>query len=154
MDILIADNDVLVEIFDLLYHANREDFRRVIQFLQSRYSGIWIPRTVIQEFRITPKRTRLFARLRRLYPDFFIECPVPVSFHEKALLMSDRTGIHEGEADGIHQAKKAETLHRYLQGFVFFSRDRNALRRAEEIGLDTLDFENLKASVREVGIVL
>jgi hypothetical protein len=154
MEILIADNDVLVEIFDRLYHANREDFRRVVSFLQSRYSGIWIPRTVLQEFRITPKRKRLFTRLRREYPDFFIECPVPVSFQEKVLLMSDRTGIHEGEADGIHQAKKAETIPKYLQGFIFFSRDRNALRRAEETGIETLDFEDLRASVREVGIVL
>jgi hypothetical protein len=154
MEILIADNDVLVEIFDRLYRVNREDFRRVVYILQSRYSGIWIPRTVIQEFRTTPKRKKLFDRLRREYPDFFIECPVPVSFQEKVLLMSDRTGIHEGEADGIHQAKKAETISKYLQGFIFFSRDRNALRRAEEYGIDILDFEDLRASVREVGIIL
>lgn len=154
MDILIADNDVLVEIFDQLYHASREDFRKVVIYLQSRYSRIWIPRTVIQEFRITPKRRRLFSKLMRLYPDFFEECPVHVSLREMTLLMSARTGIHEGEADGIHQAKKAETLRRYPQGFIFFSRDRNALRRAGEFGLVTLDFEDLRASAREAGIIL
>ena len=154
MDILIADNDVLVEIFDLLYHANEEDFRSVVLYLQARYSRIWIPRTVLREFRITQKRVRLFSRLRRLYPDFIIECPVPVSGHEMDLLVSARTGVHEGEADGIQQAKKAETLSRYPQGFIFFSNDRSALRHAEAFGLDTLDFESLKASVREVGIVL
>ena len=154
MEILIADNDVLVEIFDLLYHANREDFHRVVQYLQSRYSGIWIPRTVVQEFSISPKRKRLFARLGREYPDFFLECPVHVSVQEKAILMSDRNGIHEGEADGIHQALKAGMLRRYLQGFVFFSRDQNALKHAGAIGLEILDFEDLRDSVKEAGIIL
>jgi len=154
MEILIADNDVLVEIFDQLYHANREDFQRVVNILRARYNRIWIPRTVIREFSITPKRTRLFSRLRRDFPGFFEECPVRVSTGEMDLLMSARSGIHEGEADGIHQAKKAETLRRYPQGFIFFSRDKSALKRAEEFGIDILDFESLRASVREAGIIL
>jgi hypothetical protein len=154
MEILIADNDVLVEIFDLLYHANRVDFNKIVFYLQSRYSRIWIPRTVIREFTITPRREKQFFRLRRTFPNFIEECPVHISPGEIDLLISARSGIHEGEADGIQQAKKAEMLPRYLQGFIFFSRDRNALRRAGEFGLDTLDFENLRTTVKEAGIVL
>ena len=154
MDILIADNDVLVEIFDQLYHANRSDFRRLVAHLQTRYSRIWIPRTVLGEFKVTRKRARLINRLHRDFPDFFEECPVRVSAGEIDLLISSRAGIHEGEADGIHQAKKAETLRRYPQGFVFFSRDAGALRFAKEYGIDILDYEELKETVKEAGIVL
>jgi hypothetical protein len=154
MQILITDNDVLVEIFDILYRGKRPDFERVVRYLQMRYGGIWIPKTVRHEFQYTPSRSKLLSKHQKQYPDLLIECPVPVSRNEMILLMTDLAGIHEGEADGIQQTKKAATLRRYPQSFVFFSRDRSALRRAQEYGVETLAFEDLMATVKEAGILL
>lgn len=152
MPIAIFDNDILVTIFDEIYLADKNKFEKVMEFLTWRFNRIWIPKEVMNEFfRIRKRRSRL-ERIMRNYP--IIEyCPITIAKHEIKLILS--RNIQEGEADGIIQTRKAPDYTRYsnwTDAFVFVSNDRLALNCADNFGIDTVPYEDLRERLREMGV--
>lgn len=159
MPTAVLDTDVLVNIYEFVRELDKERFHKLMDFLALRFRRIWLPETVKEEFlAIRPpthsaRRNRWLERTMSRYAMW--DCPIRVSASEIAMLVS-RT-IHEGEADGILQAKKAESTKKHslhTDGFVFLSNDRRALEAAQNFGLAIVPYYEIREQVREYGLEL
>ena len=66
-EILVIDNDVMVSLFHSLYRSNKVSFSEVMRILGIKYSRIWIPQTVRQEFllkRNDRRRKKLLSKIK------------------------------------------------------------------------------------------
>ncbi|NAY82368.1 MAG: hypothetical protein GU362_05765 [Thaumarchaeota archaeon] len=157
MIIAVFDNDVLVDIFDRVYYLDRRKFKEVINYLSLSYSKIWIPKSVKGEFLQGKKRKKMYYRLLKRYNNLIKDCPITISKNEINLLLSPE--IHLGEADGISQIRKAETLpsYKYLKKFelIFVSNDKKAINFAEKrMNVKVKTYNEIKDSLREEGIII
>ncbi len=160
MAIAVLDNDVLVNLYDFVYLHNKSKWKQVIEYLVLRYKQIWIPKLVRNEFLGVKQKTRKSKRekwLDRVLDRYatIIDCPVPVSDNDRALIVSDI--VDHGEADGIMQIKNAETFGtaRYRipsPRFVFVSADWGAIRGAMDAGIATDTYYDIRDQLREIGI--
>lgn len=152
--IVIIDNDVLVYLFEKLYDVDQLIFYKVIEFLTLKYSAVWIPGTVKEEFLNSKKMQR--RRKRRLNQILnsnysFIDCPINVADHEIDLI--NPGAENRGEADGTLQGKKAMLSDRYGEfDYFFLSNDSGALNLAESMQIQPFRYSELKNIFREIGI--
>ena len=152
--ILIVDNDVMVYIFHDLFTSNRDFAMRVIQYLSLKYSRMWIPKEIRNEFLLKRKdkrRLKIMDKICEAYP-IISACPIKVAKHEIKIFV----GIgddNRGEADAILQSIKAKTKDNlFFEDIVFLSNDRNALLLARRNSVATLPYGTLRVNLREVGI--
>ena len=149
MRVAILDTNVLIYLEDI-YITDKDKFRRVVNFFQLRFEEIWVPRTVENEFKRTRKRERRYWRMKEKII-VLRRCPIGVSSEEVNALIS--LGIDDGEADAIIQARKTEYMKRYKNSeIVFITEDRSALRHASDFGILTMDYGEIKQSLREMGV--
>jgi len=155
MSIAIFDNDVLVNIFDDLYIVKRDNFEKAMEYFKLKFSKVWIPETVKNEFFYIKKRETKLEKIFRNYSDLLSYCPITISKNE-ILPMLLNSSVQEGEADGILQTQKAPYYRRYsnVDKFVFVSNDKRALEAAEKMGVETLPFTELRDELREGGIII
>lgn len=160
--IVIIDNDVLVEIFDIIYHADKDKFKMVLNHLFLRFEQMWIPRTVKIEFCAYgqhKKRERRLQKMLSKYGEWLQICPIVVSKNERELYVNVEK-VDEGEADAISQIMKLEKYKdvgkiRLYKGkkFIFLTNDSTASRYASEnLGIEVLPFQDLKNELREMGV--
>jgi predicted nucleic acid-binding protein len=155
-EVLLLDNDVMVYLFDLLYPVNPWAVDKILSFLALTYSRMWIPKTVKKEFLFQNKDKKRIKRLKQIlknYP-YISNCPVPISKTEIIALIGSETE-NNGEADAILQAQKAKTTqHLFFKDITFLSNDKGAHRLAVQMGVNILKYEDLKTTLREIGVDL
>ena len=154
--VLFIDNDCLVNIFDDIYHADKNILDEVITYLSLQFDQIWVPRTVEHEFYLKhddKKRKKIFASVLNTYR-FVRRCPVKVSKAEIRQIVGN-TEENAGETDALIQINKTKLSERFrINRVTFFSQDRGALNNAQTAGVQTLDYRTLSNVMRETGIVL
>lgn len=156
--ILIVDCDTIVNIFDILRRSSRRDFIQAVEHLNARYSQIWIPKEVIQEFTCYPMRTRRKKLLNRICDQFqfIIPCPITVSQNE-INIDNNFSSENKGETDAMLQASKAMTgaiADLKFSSIHLFFRDKEAIRRAEQKNLSVKLYKEFKEQMLEVGIII
>jgi rRNA-processing protein FCF1 len=154
--ILILDNDVMVNLFVLLYDADKTTLNQVISNLGINYTRIWIPSTVKDEFLLKTndkQRTKRLRKIHSYYPYISI-CPIKVSKNE-IITMIGNIEKDAGEADAILQAAKAKTTQKiFFEDIVFFTNDNGGQKRAKEMGIKVLKYKEFRSNLLETGIVI
>jgi len=152
--VAMMDNDVLVEIFDLTWKRDRKVFKKVMEYLTLRFSRIWISDVVKEEFLRynRQKRGKLLKRHMKKYP-ILKYCPIKVAEHERELFIPP---LDEGEADALYQISKLHTSreYSYIRSISFVSNDQEALKHAQNEGIQTLSYNELRTALREMGVIL
>jgi hypothetical protein len=157
--ILIADNDVIVDLFCTLQISNGLHFQRAMEYISMLYFEMWIPREVEREFKNHPLerdyRARVIERIFYKY-QFVKRCPIRVSENEINL---ENNGSYEdrGETDAMLQSSKALAIpdSRFkFSGIDLFLRDKGAIKRATEKNLSVLHYGTVAIRLREIGILL
>lgn len=154
--ILLIDNDVMVSLFDIVYVANKTEFRKTLSHLATRYHLIWIPKTVYKEFlrkRRDKKRSKRLRTIFKKHP-FISFCPIVVGKHEIILLNGD-SEENVGEVDAILQSRKVGmTAYFQYHQASFLTNDRGAARRAIAMDVKVFHYEILRKEMIEQGIQL
>ncbi|GAB4340878.1 MAG: hypothetical protein OHK0038_20420 [Flammeovirgaceae bacterium] len=154
--ILLIDNDVMVFLFKYLYDIDKNIFNKVITFLGIRYPRIWIPKTVKKEFYIhqnDKQRTKRLNKILKTYP-FIKTCPIKVSEKEITILIGNQQE-NKGEADAILQARKAQNnIDLFFQEIYFLTNDKGAIRLANQMGVEYIDYEDFRNKLKEIGIII
>lgn len=152
MVVAVFDADVLISIFDDIHKTDKEKFKEIMNFLQLRFSSIWIPATVREEITILKKEKKRRERIMQKYEDFISSCPISIGDNDIALLLNK---IDRGEADGILQTMRAPD-YRFIKKrggkYVFVSHDKKALKFAERMNLPYVDYKEIVEELREAGV--
>ena len=154
--VLLIDNDVLVYTLVYLHDTDPRQTRTFLSYLLARYSQIWVPETVYDEFlfRVNDKRRK---RIIEKYMDMFQAisiCPINVARHEINVLTKGEDE-NAGEADAILQSQKATFHDDYgRNNYQFLTNDKGAIRLAKTKDVEVLSYKSLKDTFREIGIVL
>lgn len=155
-EILVIDNDVMVSLFHSLYRSNKVSFSEVMRILGIKYSRIWIPQTVRQEFllkRNDRRRKKLLSKIKQDY-QFLTDCPIKVGINEIYSLVGNKEE-NNGEADAILQSMKAKSSSDYkFKDIYFLSNDKAAIQNAKNNNLSTIWYKDFKLQIREIGVII
>ncbi|MEL6134566.1 MAG: hypothetical protein AAFR59_14495 [Bacteroidota bacterium] len=156
-DILLIDNDALVNIFcDLRFH-NSSASQRVITFLLTRFTTIWIPGVVLNEFYIKKGDKQRQKILKPYLENEFLnieKCPLSVGEHELTILVGSREE-NRGEADALIQIQKAQAYSNFhFRSIQFLTNDRGAMNMARNLNIEIYPYRELRNTMREIGITL
>ncbi len=155
-NILLLDNDVMVNLFDLHYAVDKDAIQVTVSHLTQLYPRIWVPQTVKNEFLRSTGDKKREKRLKKVLRDFpsITDCPIPVGRTEITTLIGF-TNEDAGEADAIIQAQKAKsTQHHFFKDIVFLTNDKGAQRLAKQLSVSVLRYQELVMRMREVGVLL
>lgn len=154
MTIAIFDANVIINLFDDLYAVDKNKFEETMDFLKLRFSEIWIPTIVKEEITELKNKATQKQREKRIrkYNSLILDCPITIGKNDIDLLLDS---IHRGEADAILQTQRAPQ-YRYAQktrqDYVFVSEDGGALKFAERMNLNSMNYKKLVEELREGGI--
>ena len=157
--ILIADNDVIVDLFCTLKEGNVKHFEVAMSHISSLYFEMWIPAEVELEFRNHPierdYRSRVLERILYKY-QFVKRCPVGVSENE-INLENNNSSEDRGETEAILQSLKAlaapDSRFKFSNVHLFL-KDKGAIRRAEAKSLTILYYKEVANRLKEIGVIL
>lgn len=146
----ILDCDVLIDLLDELYLADKESFRNVVDHMLLLFDRLWIPAKVKEEFCRNPSKEKKMRDFIEKH-DVIDDCPIGVGESDRKLLMPE---IDEGEADGIMQGKCVEHYERYRDCVcVFISGDKKANKKGDDMGIETKYYWELRSELMRTGII-
>lgn len=155
-EILIADCDVIINLFDILRKSNYKHFERALTELGIRYYQVWIPEEVEKEFTSHPKeKDRRKRTLRKIYKkfQFIVKCPITIT-ERQIVIDNGNADENRGETDAMLQCttamSKPTSKYRFSNIYMFF-RDRGAIKRAKFKNLDILPYDEFAIGLREIG---